>query len=128
MPENTQTLACDLSALPGGDRRRLKELSEELFRSVDEIREMPEGFELVFADGSARTIGEIAEFIALDRLCCPFIRHGLIHEPYERGVTLHLSGAAGVKDIIRSDVLRLVPGQVAAELSPHRERAPDAAS
>lgn len=48
MPENTQTLACDMAALPTGGRRRLKELSEELLRSVDEIREMPEGFNLRF--------------------------------------------------------------------------------
>jgi hypothetical protein len=105
MPENTQTLACDLAALPPGSRKRLKELSEELFRSVDELREMPEGFDLGFSEGSTLTIEKIAEFIALDRLCCPFIRHGLIHEPYERGVWLHLSGAAGVKDIIKSDLL-----------------------
>jgi len=125
MPENTQTLACDLAALPPGGRRRLKELSEKLFRSVDELREMPEGFDLGFSEGSGQTIEELAEFIALDRLCCPFIRHGLIHEPYERGVWLHLSGATGVKDIIKSDLLGMVRGRVAAELAPFGEHDPD---
>jgi len=105
MPEEGPVLACDLSALPVDGRRRLKELSEELVRSVKEIRELPNGFELGFAEASTKRFGEIAEFIALDRLCCPFIRHGLIHEPYEQGVWLHLSGAGGVKDVIRSDVL-----------------------
>ena len=123
MPDNTQTLACDLGALSPGSRRRLKELSEELFRSVDELMETPEGFDLRFSEGSALTIEEIAEFIALDRLCCPFIRHGLIHEPYERGVWLHLSGAVGVKDIIKSDLLG-----VAAEPSPLEGHDPDTTS
>lgn len=105
MPEAGQVLACDLSALPVGGRRRLKELSEELMRSVKEVRELPDGFELGFAEASTKRFEEIAEFMALDRLCCPFTRHVLIHEPYEQGVWLHLSGAGGVKDVIRSEVL-----------------------
>ena len=108
MPEERQPLACDLTALPVDSRRRLKELAEELVRSAKEIRELPDGYGLGFAEASRMRFEEIAEFIALDRLCCPFIRHGLIHEPYEGGVWLHLSGADGVKDIIKSEVLGTV--------------------
>ena len=107
MPEEMLPLACDLTALPVGGRKRLKELSEELVRSA-EIRELPDGYVLDFAEASTKRFEEIAEFIALDRLCCPFIRHGLIHEPNEGGVWLHLTGAGGVKGIIKSEVLGTV--------------------
>jgi hypothetical protein len=34
-----------------------------------------------YQQASVGTIAHLAEFIALDRLCCPFIRHGLFVEP-----------------------------------------------
>jgi hypothetical protein len=117
MSEETLALACDLAALPAGGRDRLMTLSEELFNNVDEVRVRPDGFELGFSEVSAQTIEDIAGFMALDRLCCPFVRHGLIHEPYERGIWLHLSGADGVKELIEREVLRVLPDEMAAEPS-----------
>jgi hypothetical protein len=120
MSEETLTLACDLAALPAGGRDRLMTLTEKLSKNVDEVRVRPDGFELGFSEVSAQTIEDIAEFMTLDRLCCPFIRHGLIHEPYERGIWLHLSGAEGVKEFIESEVLGMLPDEMAAEPSPSR--------
>ena len=112
MSTETQMLACDLAALPPGGKERLVALSEDLFGRAQEARSLPDGFELGYQQASAGTIAQLAEFIALDRLCCPFIRHGLFVEP--AGSTwLHLSGGDSVKQVIASDVLGMVPEEVA---------------
>jgi hypothetical protein len=54
-----------------------------------------------------------SQFIALDRRCCPCIRHGLFVEPDTGSTWLHLSGGDGVKQVIASDVLGMVPDEVA---------------
>ena len=113
MPGKSQVLACDLTALPPGGKERLAALSEDLFGRTREARPLPDGFELGYERASAGTIAQLAEFIALDRLCCPFIRHGLFVEPDTGSTWLHLSGGDGVKQVIASDVLRMVPEEVA---------------
>jgi hypothetical protein len=103
MATEAQVLACDLTALPAGGEKRLSELCEELFGQADEVRVRSDGFEFGFSDASPETIGKLAEFISLDRLCCAFLAHGLFHEPHERGVWLQLTGAPGVKELIAAD-------------------------
>ena len=113
MPGESHVLACDLTALPPGGTERLAALSEDLFGRAQEARSLPDGFELGYQQASAGTIAQLAEFIALDRLCCPFIRHGLFVEPDTGSTWLHLSGGDSVKQVIASDVLEMVPEEVA---------------
>jgi len=113
MPGESIVLACDLTALPPGGTERLAALSEDLFGRAQEATSLPDGIELGYRQASAGTIAQLAEFIALDRLCCPFIRHGLFVEPDTGTTWLHLSGGDGVKQVIASDVLRMMPEEVA---------------
>ena len=113
MSSETQVLACDLTALPPGGRERLAALSEDLFGRAQEARSLADGFELGYQQASGGTIAQLAEFIALDRLCCPFIRHGLFVEPDTGSTWLHLSGGDSVKQVIASVVLKMVPEDVA---------------
>jgi hypothetical protein len=113
MSREPRVLACDLTALPPGGKERLAALSEDLFGRAQQARSLPDGLELGYQQASAGTIAQLAEFIALDRLCCPFIRHGLFVEPDTGSTWLHLSGGDGVKRVIASDVLGMVPEEVA---------------
>jgi hypothetical protein len=113
MSRESQVLACDLTALPPGGKERLAALSEDLFGRAQEARSLPDGFELGYQQASAGTITQLAEFIALDRLCCPFIRHGLFVESDTGSTWLHLSGGGSVKQVIASDILGMVPEEVA---------------
>jgi len=117
MATQEQVLACDLAALPPGGEDRLRELCEELFGQVDEVKSRPGGFEFGFHEASADTISKLAEFIYLDGLCCGFIRHGLFQEAHESGVWLHLSGADGVKEMVTGDVVRLLRPEIAKAAS-----------
>ena len=111
-------LACDLTALSPQGRERVLALSEELMSQADELRALPDGFEIGYKAASTERLSQLAEFIALDSVCCPFLKHGIFLEPHEHGVWLHLSGPEGVKDGLEADILKLVSPEV-AEGVPH---------
>ncbi|MGH2415328.1 MAG: hypothetical protein ACRDEA_16900 [Microcystaceae cyanobacterium] len=62
-----------------------------LQRLVREIRPMPRGFALRF-DGSTENFLAIAQAIAQERLCCPFLQFQLIAEPGTGPLWLEVSG------------------------------------
>jgi hypothetical protein len=99
-------LACDLTALSPQGRERVLALSVRLMSRADDLRTLPDGFEIGFGASSPELLSQLAEFIVLDGLCCPFLRHGIFLEPHEDGVWLHLSGPEEVKDSLGADILR----------------------
>jgi hypothetical protein len=109
MTDETPVIACDLTALPDGGRERVAALSGKLFAMVRHVRDLPDGYALGFEDASAELFSELADFIALDRLCCSFLRHGLVSEPGRGTVWLELRGQQGAKEAIARDVARLLP-------------------
>jgi hypothetical protein len=115
MSRESQVSACDLTALPPGGKERLAALSEDLFGRAQEARSLPDGFELGYRQASAGTIAQLAEFIALDRLCCPFIRHGLFVEPD--------AGSSG-RATSRGQTQRCCPGDPRLRLPVAPQRAP----
>ena len=50
--------------------------SRELFSRLEEIRELADGYEFRLADDSS-VITIAAEFISIEKLCCPFLNFGL---------------------------------------------------
>jgi len=53
-----------------------------------------------------------AEFISLERLCCPFLRFSLEVEPEGGPIWLRLTGREGVKAFIREEVGELLGGAI----------------
>ena len=81
--------------------------SRELFSRLEEIRELGDGYEFRLADdGSAIT--RAAEFISLEKLCCPFLNFALEIKPDGGPVWLRLSGREGVKAFIREEISGLL--------------------
>jgi len=92
-------IACDLTALDAMQRRRRDELQLELRELVEERQGLPDGLAFRFA-GEERTLSCVAEFIALERLCCPFI-HFEIDIAAEKGsLWVRMRGKAGVKEFL----------------------------
>jgi hypothetical protein len=102
------TLKCDLSCFGADERARLVALAEELFGAATELRELPDGFAVGFANASREFMVKLAEFVTYDRRCCSFIRHAVVVEPHETTTWLQVTGGEGVKDAMRQDLLRLV--------------------
>ena len=95
--------ACNLLALDAAGRRRHKAVSEQMHAAVKEVQELPDGYAFRFPAEQA-TILLVAEFIARERLCCPFFRFELVAEQEDGPLWLRLRGREGVKEFIRAEL------------------------
>jgi hypothetical protein len=94
-------IACDLSKLDDAARRREQQLLREF---VTMVRQMPvveteNGFRFTVA-ADPGSLSRLGEFIALERLCCPFLTFSL--EVADDGATLHVFGPQGAKAFLAS--------------------------
>jgi len=68
-----EPLFCDLSALDDTQRKRRALLAEWLQVGTVEIDELPEGYAF-HLDPVSLVAQHVDEFMALEKLCCPFVR------------------------------------------------------
>jgi hypothetical protein len=80
--------------------------SRDLFSSLRQIRELSNGYEFRL-DGS-NVILKAAEFISLEKLCCPFLNFTLEVEAENGSVWLGLTGRKGVKAFVREEISGLL--------------------
>jgi len=96
-------IACDMSAIDAGLRAGHVATGAQLFRAAEEIRELPDGYAFRLPpDGDA--LLKTAEFISLERLCCPFLGFVIEIEPEGGPFWVRLTGREGVKAFIREEV------------------------
>ena len=94
--------ACDMTAIPARLRDAHHLLTRRLMDDVvQQVRELPDGLEFRFA---AEEYDAVAEFVRLERLCCPFLVFSLEVSPNHGPLTLRLTGSEGVKDFIRAEL------------------------
>src|SRR5207302_4648326 len=72
-------IACQLNALTADERKRRAELFSALSGSAGELQELPDGYAIRFAPEAEIWMG-LAEFIMLERRCCPFLAFSLSAE------------------------------------------------
>ena len=77
--------------------------SRELFLQIQETRELSNGYEFRFAD-EPDVLKPLAEFVLLEKLCCPFLRFEIEVEAERGPVWLRLTGREGVKAFIRDEI------------------------
>ena len=97
MPSATP-IACNLVAIHETQRPRYFALRARVLAAVDGIDETEDGFVL----GVGSDLVALAEWIAFERLCCPFLSFRLTIES-DGPVRLELRGAEGVKDFLREE-------------------------
>ena len=88
---------CDLPTL-GQALPRYLELRRFLGQSVRDVGELPDGYALQLP-ATAEAFLAVAEWITLERQCCPFMDFALDWRP-SQGLWLRLTGADGVKAMI----------------------------
>jgi hypothetical protein len=94
--------ACDMSAIPTGERAAHHRLIQRLMtEAVEDIRELRDGLVFQFP---AEEYDAVTEFVARERLCCPFLTFTLEVQPERRPLLLRLTGAEGVRDFIRAEL------------------------
>src|SRR5215471_7870287 len=94
-------LVCNLSALDSEGRKRHKVISEQMRAAVKEAQDLPDGYAFRFPED---TILLVSEFIARERLCCPFLKFELIAEQNDGPLWLRLRGREGVKEFIKAEL------------------------
>ena len=96
------TFACNMLALDVEQRIRHETQVRSLRDWQLEIRELPNGFAFRFSN-EAKMIHELAEFIANERLCCPFFDFELKLEREGGSLWMSITGREGVKPFIRME-------------------------
>lgn len=96
-------LACVVSAMNDQQRRRWKTLSEQLRSSVQGVKELSDGYAFRLP-AEAGMILSVAEFISLERLCCPFLKFELEVAGSNRPLWLRMTGPEGVKEFLKVEL------------------------
>jgi hypothetical protein len=89
-------LACELDALGPAERDQQAATFERLRQSVLEAAELPDGW-AVRLPTTNDTLHLVADFIANERLCCPFFNFNLEVTPDAGPLWLRITGRPGVK-------------------------------
>jgi hypothetical protein len=92
-------LTCNMNGITPQERGRYGHLVEALRHALQERRELPDGYAFQM---NIKQIGtnQLAEWIELERKCCPFFGFEIRWTPQNGAVWLHLSGPEGVKEFI----------------------------
>jgi hypothetical protein len=89
-----------MSALSVTEKQRYQELTGNLNKARQSVKELSDGYAFRFKADS-QLIQEAAEFIVYERLCCPFFTFELAVEPDANRLWLRLRGQNGIKEFIK---------------------------
>ncbi len=96
-----QPLACIPNALTSDQQEYwVKEIVPKLYKAVQEIQELPNGWAWRLPSTSEMLI-LVAEDLNMERLCCPFVNYTLEIGPNQAPFWLHMTGAEGVKEFLK---------------------------
>ncbi|HLR32547.1 MAG TPA: hypothetical protein VK074_08655 [Fodinibius sp.] len=101
---DNRPLACNLTAIDDEERTFHKENGEQLFSSVEEIKELPDGYAFGLPAETA-TVERAGAFVARERLCCSFFHFTIEVTPEHGAVWLHLTGDEEVKQYVAENVV-----------------------
>jgi hypothetical protein len=103
-PERNKILvACDWSALTPDQQERQRSLYRRLREDVREVRELDDGYAFRHSpDGDV--LLAIAEFVANERLCCPFFDFALTVERGGGPVWLCMTGEGEAKHVLEAEM------------------------
>ena len=95
------TFAC---ALPSAElAARRQHIIGPLIHAAEQTLELPDGYRLVFP-GQPEWLARLAELIAFERACCPFLTFELVCEPEQGPITLNIRGPEGAKAMLGSEL------------------------
>jgi hypothetical protein len=97
--DEKQAMRCDLTAIPAAVRRQHLASIPAIFQAVQEVRELPDGYALRFANEPGRFMA-LANYVEYERLCCSFLQYGIEIEPHGGPIWLRLSGGQRVKEAL----------------------------
>jgi hypothetical protein len=101
-------LVCNMDVFTAAQREAHIQTTTQLVEAVQNIREVENGYEFSFPN-ETDFISRIAEFIAYERLCCPFLKFTLNVVSNSEPVSLSLIGPVGTHEFLRAEFGGAVP-------------------
>ena len=95
-------LACNMGVFTPEQREDHIRVTTQLVKAMQSVREIQNGYEFVFPNESHYITG-VGEFIANERLCCPFLEFGLNIKSNDPSISLSLTGPAGTQEFLRAE-------------------------
>ena len=95
------TFACNLNAISATDRPRYNDLVNRVRVAIRDRTEASNGY-VFLLDSTRVTLPEVAEWISMERRCCPFLTLQLHVSGEEENWILTLSGTEGVKPLLEA--------------------------
>lgn len=96
-------LACNTHALTAEQRQERAELAKLIHAQTQELQELPDGYTFRLPSSSTLFL-EQAEFVHLERHCCPFFNFKLELEANEGPIWLTMTGPEGSKEFMKTEV------------------------
>lgn len=94
--------ACNQHAINATDRPRYNALIKRLRAAVRDRSEIPDGYAYTL-DSEAITLPQTAEWISMERLCCPFLTLQIGASGTQVNWILTLTGPEGVKLLLNDE-------------------------
>jgi hypothetical protein len=95
-------LACNMSVFTPAQREAHILNTTRLIQASQRVQEVENGYTFLFPNETG-LIARIAEFIANERLCCPFLKFTLKVVSTDEPVSLTLSGPLGTQEFLRAE-------------------------
>jgi hypothetical protein len=96
--EAGEHFACNVRALTSAERARHQELTKTLLSSAQEKEELKNGYAFRLPP---TTLINVAEWVSLERRCCPFFTFEIAQTRDQGPVWLRVTGSEGVKAFLR---------------------------
>jgi hypothetical protein len=97
--EDEIPIACAIGALTEAQREREEVLLQEHLASVQEVEEREDGYSFRYP-ADLELFGRMAELVALEHLCCPFLDFQLEWKGSQEAPWLHVVGGARIKQFV----------------------------
>jgi hypothetical protein len=95
-------VACSWSALTAVQQERQRALYRQLRADVEEVVELEDGYAFRHSPDRAVLLA-MAEFVANERLCCPFFEFRITVERGDGPVWLRMTGAGEAKHLLQAE-------------------------
>jgi len=95
-------LVCNMNEFTLVERVKHIQTATQLFQTVQHIQDAERGYEFIFP-GETTTLIKVAEFIAKEKLCCPFLEFTLKMIPNYETTSLLLTGPEGTQEFLREE-------------------------
>ena len=101
-------LICNMDVFTPDQRQAHIQTTTELIHAVQSVEEIGTGYQFTFPN-ETQFISKIAEFIANERLCCPFLTFTLNIVSNREPISLSLTGPMGTPEFLRAEFSGAIP-------------------